>query len=175
METREVALQQRPERRAESFDAFYLREFPAMVAIAAAVSGSRLAAEDIAQEAMVRAHRSWAKVGSYDKPGAWARRVTINLATSVVRRATLDLRARSRMAASDASPIPREPESDRGVWEAVGRLPGKQRAAIALHYLEDRSVAEIAEILGCSPSTAKVHLHRGRTRLASLLDERNER
>ena len=166
-----MATRRRPLREAEPFDAFYLREFPAMVAIAAAVSGSRVAAEDIAQEAMVRAHRNWAKVGAYDKPGAWARRVTINLATSTLRRAAVDVKARARMAATSAAPLPAEPANDRPVWKAVRRLPGKQRAAIALHYLEDRSVAEIADILECSPSTAKVHLHRGRTRLAELLDE----
>jgi RNA polymerase sigma-70 factor (ECF subfamily) len=56
------------------------------------------------------------------------------------------------------------------VWAAVAQLPPQQRAAIALHYLEDRSVADIAEILECTPSTAKNHLHKGRTRLAQVLE-----
>ena len=50
--------------------------------------------------------------------------------------------------------------------EAVRALPARQAQAIALHYLEDRSVADIAEILECSESTVKVHLHKGRTKLA---------
>jgi RNA polymerase sigma-70 factor (ECF subfamily) len=49
-------------------------------------------------------------------------------------------------------------------------LPPNQATAITLHYLDDRPVAEIAEVLDCAPSTARVHLHRGRKALAALLD-----
>ena len=48
-------------------------------------------------------------------------------------------------------------------------LPMKQRAAVALHYLEDRPVDEIAELIGCADSTARVHLHRGRKALFAAL------
>ncbi len=138
-----------------------------MVALAAAVSGSNLAAEDIAQEALVRAYRRWDRVGRLDKPGAWLRRVTINLALSNRKRAATELKARLRIGPQRTlSPAPADHDH---VWAAVRSLPGQQRAAIALHYLEDRPVAEIAEILDCAESTAKVHLHRGRTSLADLL------
>ena len=63
------------------------------------------------------------------------------------------------------------PESPLDVAGAVRRLPTSQRAAIVLHYYEDRPVAEIASILGCAEATARVHLHRGRKRLAELLGE----
>ena len=53
--------------------------------------------------------------------------------------------------------------------DAVKQLPPMQRAAIALFYLEDRPVAEIADLLGISTSTCTVHLTRGRRRLADLL------
>jgi RNA polymerase sigma-70 factor (ECF subfamily) len=52
----------------------------------------------------------------------------------------------------------------------VRALPKRQSQAIALHYLEDLPVAEIAEILECAESTVKVHLHKGRKRLADRLD-----
>jgi len=58
-----------------SFDAFYAAEFPRMVDIAYALSGSRLAAEDLAQDAMIAAHKQWDRVGTLDRPGAWVRRV----------------------------------------------------------------------------------------------------
>jgi RNA polymerase sigma-70 factor (ECF subfamily) len=66
---------------------------------------------------------------------------------------------------------PVEQVIDVDVIAAVGHLPRAQRAAIVLHYYEDRPVAEIAQLLGCSESTARVHLHRGRRRLAALLRE----
>ena len=62
-------------------------------------------------------------------------------------------------------------EVDTEFWDHVRRLPRRQAQAIALHYLEDRSVADVADILGCSVATAKVHLHRGRHALAERLGE----
>lgn len=49
---------------AEPFEVFFRREFPKMVAVAYAVSGSRWAAEELAQEAFLRAHRSWKTIWS---------------------------------------------------------------------------------------------------------------
>jgi RNA polymerase sigma-70 factor (ECF subfamily) len=150
------------------FDSFYRRELPAMVALAGAITGSNIVAEDLAQEALVRAYKRWDTISRYDKPGAWVRRVTINLALSSRKRLAAEVRARLRL-----SPPPTTAATDPrydDVWEAVAQLPGKQRAAVALHYLEDRSVADIATMLDCSESTAKVHLHRGRTQLADLLE-----
>jgi RNA polymerase sigma-70 factor (ECF subfamily) len=155
----------------ETFPAFYRREFPKMVALAAAVSGNRAIAEDLAQEAMLRAHRHWNRVSTYERPGAWVRRATINLSLSATKRATAELRRMLRFPEPSVLPEPRPP--DEGVWRAVGALRGNQRAAIALHYLEDRSIGEIAAILQISEATARVHLHRGRRALAATL-EKNE-
>jgi RNA polymerase sigma-70 factor (sigma-E family) len=150
-----------------SFEDFYLREFRAMVALAAAVSGSHLLAEDLAQEAMTRVYRRWDRISGYDKPGAFARRVTINLASSRRRRDAVAARENARLTPTSI-PAPAEPHDE--VWGAVATLPPHQRAAIALHYLEDRPIEEIAEVLGCATATARVHLHRGRARLATLLE-----
>ncbi len=54
-------------------------------------------------------------------------------------------------------------------WEQVRRLPTRQAQVIALHYLEDRPVAEIAEILGTAPGTVKAQLHSARVALADRL------
>lgn len=153
----------------ETFPAFYRREYPKMVAIAAAVSGNRSIAEDLAQEAMLRAHRHWSRVSTYERPGAWVRRATINLSLSAGKRATAELRRMLRFA--EPSVLPEPQAADEGVWQAVARLRGNQRAAIALHYLEDRSIAEIAAILEISEATARVHLHRGRKALAAALEK----
>ena len=149
------------------FDRFFQREFPAMVALAYSVSGSAAAAEDIAQDALSRAYRMWPKVSAYDKPGAWLRRVTINLALSTRRRMAAETKARFRLGRPTLSETPAVHDD---VWDAIRRLPGNQRAAVALHYLEDRSIAEVAEILDCAEATARVHLHRGRQALAAMLE-----
>ena len=147
------------------FRDFYRREFPAMVALATAVMGDASKGEDVAQEALTRAYRRWETVSEYDKPGAWLRRVTINLSLSARKRAADEVRARLRLRSVEVE----EPDPHDEVWEALAKLPGKQRAAVALHFLEDRSHAEIAEILGCAEATSRVHLHRGRAAMVELL------
>ena len=57
---------------------------------------------------------------------------------------------------------------------AIGQLPPAQRAAVVLFYFEDRPAGEIARILGCAGSTARVHLVHARARLAELLHEHGE-
>ncbi len=153
-----------------SFDAIFVDEYPKMVALAAAVSGSRLHAEDIAQEAMSRLDRNWAKVQGLTKPGAWVRRVTINLALSQRRKLVAEARAIFRLGAAEPA-LPPAPADDAPVWQAVAELPKQQRAVVALRFLEDRTIDEIADILDISPSTARVHLHRARQALRDRLEE----
>ena len=151
-----------------SFEAFFRREYPAMVALAAAVSRSPHTAEDLAQEAMLRARRHWDRIGAFDKPGTWVRRVTINL--SLNSRRGVAREARTRLAWWERHEPAEQPQAlDPELLDALHVLSPQQRAAVALHYLEDRSTPEIADLLGCSESTARVHLHRGRQALAHHL------
>jgi RNA polymerase sigma-70 factor (ECF subfamily) len=55
------------------------------------------------------------------------------------------------------------------VWRAVRALPPRQAQAVALYYVDDRSVAEIAEILRCAEGTVKAHLHKARQKLAEAI------
>ncbi len=153
------------------FDSFYRKEFASMVALAGAICGDHRFAEDLAQEAMSRAHKHWAKVGGYDRPGAWLRRVTINLALSKRRRLQRELAVLRRSAIEQPPPVDTAPGSDGEVWEMVRKLPPKQRAAVAPFYQQDLSTSDIADALGCTVSTATSHLNQARTRLAALLNE----
>jgi len=148
------------------FTTFYRRELPALVALAAALAGHERA-EEVAQEALLRAHCDWARIERYDKPGAWARRVTINLATSDRRHRGAEARALARVAGRRQLDSP-PPEVD-GFWALVRELPDRQAAAVALHYLHDLSISEIADALGCAEGTAKAHLYKARRTLASRL------
>ncbi len=152
-----------------NYDDFYRLEFPAMVALAASVGAPPGVAEDLAQDALIRAHRHWPKISNYDNPGTWVRRVTINLATSSARKRASEVKAKLKLRSATKVVMSLTSAEHEPVWAAVAQLPPQQRAAIALHYLEDRPVKDIAEILECSPATAKVHLHKARTRLAETL------
>jgi Sigma-70 region 2 len=81
---------------AERFEAFYVREYHAVVRLAYALSGSRLAAEDIAQDAFLRAFRDWDHIRH---PSAWVRKVAVRRAGRVVRRRLLEARALARLLA----------------------------------------------------------------------------
>ena len=155
------------------FEAFYRGEYRAVVGLAFALSGSRLVAEDIAQDAFLAAHKQWDRVGFYERPEAWVRRVVSNLAVSAFRTRVREAGALARLKPRQEY-LPRLPVEDAHFWKAVRALPKRQAQVIALHYLEDRPVAEIASILDCSESTVKVHLHKGRERLAQRLDEKWE-
>jgi RNA polymerase sigma factor (sigma-70 family) len=149
------------------FAALFREEYAAVVRTAYLVLGDRQAAEDVAQEAFIRLFVHWRKVSRYERPGAWLRRVAICLALRARRH------RRPRTARLQPSPI-RFQASDEPIHEAVLALPSKQRAAIVLYYFEDRPVREVAEILGCAVTTARVHLHRARKRLLEILGEASD-
>ena len=155
---------------AVTFEELYRRDFTAVVGLVYALSGSRHAAEELAQDAFLAAHRAWDRVGAYDEPGAWVRRVAVNRAVSSLRRRSVEARTLVRLAGQRPLPDPL-PEDAEVFWRAVRRLPKRQAQALALHYLEDRPVKDIATVLECAEATVKVHLHRGRQALAAALGE----
>jgi len=152
-----------------SFDDWYRREYRAVVALVYALSGSRGAAEDLAQDAFIEAHRRWDSIAGYSDPGAWVRKVAMNKARSRFRRRGAEARAYARHLVL-TRPLPNEmPEPADHFWAEVRALPRQQAKVVALHYLEDRPVDEIASILEISSGTVKTHLHRGRATLATRL------
>jgi RNA polymerase sigma-70 factor (ECF subfamily) len=153
-----------------TFEELYRRDFTAVVGLVYALSGNRHVAEELAQEAFLAAHRGWDRVGGYDDPGAWVRRVAVNHAVSALRRRSAEARTLLRLSGPRALPEPLPDDAD-AFWRAVRRLPTRQAQAIALHYLEDRSVKDIAAVLECAEATVRVHLHRGRQALAATLGE----
>lgn len=153
----------------EEFAAFYRREFFPMVSLGASVVGDMSAGEDIAQEAFHRASERWDSIATFDKPGAWVRRVVINLALNRKRGLAREAAALLRLAPRQVVALP--VERDFEVWAAVAKLPRRQRAAIALFYSEDCTTGEIADLLDCAESTARAHLFKARRSLAQLLGE----
>ena len=164
----------RPVRAVPDFESFYRSEYRSVVGLAYALSGSRIAAEDITQDAFLAAHKEWGRVATYDRPDAWVRRVVSNLAVSLIRTKAREAAALIRLKPRDGF-LPQMPEEDAHFWKAVRSLPRRQAQVIALHYLEDRPIADIALVLGCAENTVKVHLHKGRQRLARKLNEMEDR
>jgi RNA polymerase sigma-70 factor, ECF subfamily len=165
----------RPGPTPEPFEVFYLREYPQVVGLLCGLLGSRLVAEELAQETFLVAYRDWNRISSLDNPRAWVRKVAIN-------QRSLFLRAYLRQQTRDRDAVARD-EEDRikladdhaEVWQAVRTLPPLQAQVIALHYYEDYSVAQVAAALGKAPGTIKAQLPQGRRKLARLLGAETDR
>lgn len=156
-------------RSVEAFEDFYAKEYPAVVGLAFALSGSSWVAEDLAQEAFLAAYRDWSRIGAYERPDVWVRRVVANHSVSGFRRRVVEAKALPRLALGQASILPELSAEDAEFWKAVRSLPRRQAQVVGLYYLEDRPIAEVAEVLSMAPGTVKKHLHDGRRALAALL------
>lgn len=155
-----------------SFEDLYRLEHRPLLRLAWTLTGRRDLAEELVQDAMLAVHRDWDRVRRHDSPGGFARRVLLNAATSAARRRAAEGRALARLPSGDVHRDELPP--DDSFWAALRALPDRQAHAMALHYLEDLPVSEIARILDIAEGTVKVHLHRGRLALAELLRDELE-
>jgi RNA polymerase sigma-70 factor, ECF subfamily len=153
-----------------SFDAFFEAEYRGVVAFAAVMCGRRTVAEELTQEAFFAAFRRWSTIGTYTDPGGWVRRVVANLATSAWRTRVREARALARVW-HRRSPTVELFGIDDDFWAAVRALPPRQAQCLTLRYLEDRTVENIAVVLGIAPATVRVHLHEGRVALARQFED----
>jgi RNA polymerase sigma-70 factor, ECF subfamily len=160
---------------AEPFDAFYLREYPQVVGLLQGLLGSRIVAEELAQESFLAAYRNWDQVAGLDNPRAWIRKVALNQRGSFLR-SYLRRQARERESLVRYEDDTIKLADDHAeVWAAIRTLPPSQAQAIALHYYEDYSIDQIAVALGRAPGTIKAQLHHGRRKLARLLGAETDR
>ena len=155
-----------PSKVAIGYAAFFRAEFAAVTRTAYLVLHDRDAAEDVAQDAFTQLYLHWARISGYDRPDAWVRRIAVRMA---VRAASRQRFLGTLLGRLEAPRV--ESGADLDLAAAMRRLPPQQRAAVALHYYEDRPLAEVAQILNCSHATAKVHVFKARRRLAALLGE----
>jgi len=163
------AAQEHADDREADFRELYLATYPRLVRTVWFVVHDHGQAQDIAQDAFVDLHRQWRKVRSYDRPDLWVRRVALRKAQREAARAVRRVHAERSHAPLEAVSDPALPDPQ--LRAALLTLTPMQRAVVALFYLEDRPMEDVADVLGCSPSTGFVHLHRARRRLAELLSE----
>jgi RNA polymerase sigma factor (sigma-70 family) len=129
-----------------------------LVRLAVLVGADRSVAEELVQDAFVAVHRTWDRVRD---PVPYLRRTVVNRCRSWGRRQTLE---------RDRRPRPADPAllvADE-LWDALARLPERQREAIVCRFYLDLPDAEIAAILDCRPATVRTAIHRG---LAKLREE----
>lgn len=109
--------------------------------------------------------------GSIESPQRWIWRSAFRIAAGEMKRRRTPVPTTALLMGATASYEMEEPAIE--LVAALARLPRSQRVAVVLHHAAGYPVGEIAAILGTSRATVKVHLHRGRRRLAELLGEDN--
>jgi RNA polymerase sigma-70 factor (ECF subfamily) len=157
----EIALTVAPAIEIAQFEDFYQRERPGFLTLARALcrSSQPAVAEDIVQDAFVRAYERWPQISQYDRPDLWVRRVTINLAMSRYRRLRTQVTGLARLAARTDMHAALSDDTT-SILAGIRRLPTRQAQVVALKYVDDLSTEEIADVLEMAPGTVRTHLRR---------------
>ncbi|GEC09806.1 RNA polymerase sigma24 factor [Streptomyces spinoverrucosus] len=154
----------------EEFDAFYAAAFPRLTGQLYAFTGDHGEAQDVVQEAFVRAWDRRREFLADGAPEAWIRTVAMRLAVSRWRRAKRWLELVRRTPPPEAAPGPDAEHAHLvDMVTALRKLPEAQRMAVVLHYLCDLSVEQVASETGAPVGTVKARLSRGRAALAREL------
>ena len=145
----------------------------AVYRLALAIAGDEADAADITQDAFVAMWKQLPRLRDVDRFDAWLHRIVVNAARMAVRgrrrrrvREIPNGELDSGVANASMTSIPADA---RHLAAALSRLTPDQRALLALHYLEGRPVAEIAEILSIPPGTVKSRLFAARQALLVAL------
>lgn len=123
-------------------------------------------AEDLVQEALLRAYLGLSQLSDPARFGSWLCGIAVNLAKMRLRRRALEARLLAEPTSGEGS---EERELLEVVRDAVSVLPPGQRDAVLMHYIDGLSCEEIAALLDSSPGAIRVRLHRARRQLREQL------
>jgi RNA polymerase sigma-70 factor (sigma-E family) len=153
-----------------TFEEYAASAWPTLYRYAFLLAGNHADAEDIAQQTLMKAYRSWSRVKDSDSPSAYLRRMLTNTYLSQRRpkRRRLELLTDAPPPDPGHAPVS-GPEERLMLWPHVTSLPPRQRAVIVLRYYEDLSEQEIADALGCSRGNVKSTAHHALKALRAAL------
>jgi|SRR5687768_13881724 len=147
------------------FDAAFWPLFLAAFRAAHRILGDRHAAEDVAADAVARAHVHWRRIGSKPYCTAWVVRVATNRALDAARRGATPLSPASSNSFEEGA------ATRLSLVHALHRLPRRQREVVVLRFLVGLPVGDVAGVLGIGPGSVRTHLERGLRRLRDDLGD----
>lgn len=145
---------------------FLESRMPRLLRVALLLTGRRQDAEDLVQDVLATVVLKWRKVRAADDVDAYVRKMLVNRWISRCRTMSSkevvdhDAVVSDLRAPSHPDPAARVVDAE-VLWEAVTRLPPRQRAAVVLRFYEDLPDARACEALGCSTGAFRVLVHRG--------------
>ena len=156
---------------AVGFEDFFRAEHERLFKALFLLTGDLHEADDIAQEALMRAFERWERVGSMDSPAGYVYRTALNLFRSRLRR--LAVRARHVFSAAP-SDISGAVIASQDVHRALATLPVAQREALILVEWLGLGSEEAGRVLGIEAASVRGRVHRGRDALRGLLGEADD-
>jgi RNA polymerase sigma-70 factor (sigma-E family) len=126
-------------------------------------------AEDIVQETLFKVASRWPRVSRMDNPVAYTRRILVNLASHGSSKRSRNRAELKATPPAETAAHAAHLDIDDQLFDALGALPPRQRAALVLRYYLDLSEAEVAATLSCSLGTVKSSTSRGLRRLEETL------
>lgn len=150
------------------FDAFVAARSTPLLRTAYLLTRDRGLAEDLLQTALAKAWFAWGRIEG--APEAYVRRILVNTYSSWWRRKwhgeePTETLPERRGAGADGAAGARQVDERTDLWQALGRLPKRQRAVVVLRFYEDLSEAETAELLGITIGTVKSQASKALTKL----------
>lgn len=157
-----------------ALDVLFRRHYASLVRLAAAMTGSREAAEDAVQDAFASLFRHWRQLRDPKAADAYLRSAVLNRCRSDIRgrirdRALADLRVVAPVVTGNDEAVLLQQDAGL-VAGALRRLPRRQREVLACRYLLELTVSETADTLGISGGAVKRHTHRGLQALHTALE-----
>ncbi|MCD0450050.1 SigE family RNA polymerase sigma factor [Actinocorallia sp. API 0066] len=157
----------------ESFRRFVAERSPSLLRLAYLLTADRSAAEDLVQNALVKAYLRWKRIET--NPEAYVRRILVTVAADEHRRP-------HRRHETPAETLPERPGADPfaavdgnvRLRAALAALPAGQRAAVVLRHWVGLEVAEVADLLGCSAVTVRSQTMRGLDKLREAYGVRDD-
>jgi RNA polymerase sigma-70 factor (ECF subfamily) len=150
------------------FERLYREEGARIWRVVYGIAGGRTeVAEEAVAEAFARAMEHSERIRD---PLGWIFRTAFRLVGEELRR-----ERRRSLFGSSAPVASDDPNGLQDLVRALRRLSANQRVALILHRVEDLPIDEVARLMGVSPATVRVHIHRGRRRLRRLLGTEEER
>ena len=151
----------------DGFDEFVAGRSARLLRIAYLLTQDWATAEDLVQTSLVKAWSAWKRIDGDPEP--YVRRILVNTHAGWWRRRWRGEQPTGELPELPAADGHRTVDDREQLWQALRRLPVRQRAVLVLRYFEDLSEAEIADALGCSAGTVKSQASRALAKLR--LDE----
>jgi RNA polymerase sigma-70 factor (sigma-E family) len=156
---------------AGTFDAFVRESSPSLARLAFLLTSDRQLGEDLLQTALAKVLPHWHRVVAGGHPAPYVRAVMVRTAVGWRRRrwnGEVPATTIPEAAATDIAPALDTRERLR---VALASLPVRQRAVVVLRFYEDRSEAEVAQLLGCSRGTVKSQTAKALAKLRTHLED----